>query len=482
MNKQLFWVVSALLFAGIASSVAQSRDDLLRATSQARLESQMGPGSGPVLQPDMRTYERRQEEMALERSRKLRSIMKDATSGLSKPESSDSRRRKYPVSTGITDGTWQAQRLQKMRQGTTYEPVRERRGLLESIGAGMDSVMTNDSYIERRRAGLIDEDAGPLQRLSNAATNMGGESRGVASNVTQGVASVAGRVLPGGDSRSAEEPMAQANPSLNQYLVQPNNPVAPVENRSVGSDSTKDEPGRFSRLMDGVRRDKDAPSELDQPVQRETEEDILIGSPSKERSFSLPSLPSFSGRGQGDSEVGQVDMIREPAGDAGGIKRFRSSEKSEVANLPLSSDPSKYVVSSSGNAEFHPFGNALASGHTPVPNGLVLTMDKAGDEWSAVQLPNGKKGLMKTSDLRRARQNEVGQSSFTPNPRTPPSLDVSGGNSSGGILSGLRGGQSQPARNRYQAPTDVELPKLPRRPNNSDLPLGHGLLPPVPTD
>ncbi|MEM1297624.1 MAG: hypothetical protein AAGH89_19810, partial [Verrucomicrobiota bacterium] len=134
MNKQLFWVIPVLLVAGIANSLAQSRDDLLRASSQARLESQMGPGAAPLFQPDMRTYERRQEEMALERSRKFRSIMKDATSGLSKPESADSRRRKYPASTGITDGNWQAQRLEKMRQGTSYEPVGERRGLLECIG------------------------------------------------------------------------------------------------------------------------------------------------------------------------------------------------------------------------------------------------------------------------------------------------------------------------------------------------------------
>ncbi|MEM1294365.1 MAG: hypothetical protein AAGH89_03305, partial [Verrucomicrobiota bacterium] len=314
---------------------------------------------------------------------------------------------------------------------------------------------------------------------------MGGESRGLAGNVTQGVVGVAGRMLPGGEARSTEQPLAQANPSLNQYLVQPTN-LAPNENRDARDEPEADDsPGRFSRLMDGVRRDKDSPSELDQPVQRDSGEETLIGSPSKERGFSLPSLPSFAGRGQGDSDAGQVDLIVEPSGDTGGIKRFRSSDKPEVPNLPLSSDPSQYVVSASGNAEFHPFGDALASGHTPIPSGLVVTMDKAGDEWSAVRLPNGKKGLMKTSDLRRARENEVGRSSYGTGPLAPPSLDIPGGNSSGGFLSGLRGGgggQSQPSPNRYEAPTEVELPKLPRRPNNSDLPLGHGLLPPVPAD
>ncbi len=444
----------------------------------------MGPGTGPVFQQDLRTYERRQEEMALERSRKLRSIMKDATSSFSKPESADSRRRKYPASTGITDGTWQTQRLQKMRQGTTYEPVRERRGLLESIGDGLDSVMTNESYIERRRAGLIDEDAGPLQRLSNAAGNMGGESRGLASNVTQGVVGVAGKMLPGGgESRAPDQTLAQANSSLNQYLVQPSNaPASNLTEPAVAEDS----PGRLSRLMDGVRRGNDNPAEMaagmDQSVQRSAEEDATVGSPSKQRNFSLPSLPSFAGRSQDDMEVGQVDLIDESGSSSNGIKRFRASEKAEVSNVPLSSDPSQYVVSANGTAEFHPFGDALASGHTPIPNGLLLTMDKAGDEWSSVRLPNGKKGLMKTKDLRRARENEAGRSSYDAGFRTPPSLTVPS-SSSGGILSGLRGGgDSQTPRNRYQAPTDVELPKLPRRPNNSDLPLGHGLLPPVPAD
>ncbi len=478
MKRPFLWLILAAIFSATTALQAQNSDELLRASSTARLQNQLNPPGGAV---DLQTYEKRQEEMALERARKLRSLMKEASANLPKPDNGDShRRKKKSGSTGITDGTWQAQRLDRIRQGASYrssgyEPVRERRGLLETIGAGLDAAVTNDSYVERRRAGLIDENAGPLEKLGNVTSRLGGGERGLAGNVSQGVAGVAGKMLPGGNARS-DFPTT----SLLQPTSRPTEQIPqPDREMRASSPAESDSPGRVGRLIGAIRRDGDRSSDAtakEAEIAPNPAAKPQIGSPAK-RGFNLPSMPSFRAEGRGDVEVPAPSTAA--AADAaisspeGRLKRLRGLTSREPAaapapDAPLSSDASRFVVSA-GGAEFHPFGDSLASSHTPIPAGTVLTMDKKGDEWSAVKLPNGKTGLMRTKDLRRARESEIGRGSFVAGPkRLPPPLLSSPAPT------------SQP--NRYQPTVDVPLPKLPKRRGDSSLPLGHGLLPPIPAE
>jgi hypothetical protein len=113
------------------------------------------------------------------------------------------------------------------------------------------------------------------------------------------------------------------------------------------------------------------------------------------------------------------------------------------------------VVQNPAGTEFYPYDSP-----TPVPKvlpeGGLVEVIKPGDEWSGIVLPDGSEGIVRTGMLRRARMSEMPREAFEePTIAMPPQKAVN-----------------------YEASANLTLPDLPA-PDDTSMPLGQGLLPPL---
>ena len=118
-------------------------------------------------------------------------------------------------------------------------------------------------------------------------------------------------------------------------------------------------------------------------------------------------------------------------------------------------------------AEFHGYGD-LTDFKNGIPVGTLVQLDKPGEEWSSIKLADGSKGIIRTKSLRRAMQSDM--------PRVP-------------AMSLPREAISSAPTRYVDPPAQVPLPEIPQtqpqntaEPTSDVVPLGAGLLPPVPQE
>lgn len=645
--RQLGAVILGLsLFPAISEA---QNDSLLDAATIDRLNRNSSGGAPPDLmtgyssgydrgssrgQVDLQTYERRNQAEATDRARGIKEAMRKVAETMPKKYGEKREER----STGITDGNWQANRLARIRgerpadyggyQTYDYrqkEERRERRGILETIGDKLGSTDHEDRYIERRRAGLVEDEFDPVGRLGDATSGV----RSMAGNL-------AGVVLPGGGGGGGEreeertpanynyrpEPLQQAPnrvaiPPMIAEQAQPTGAprrqpepaaqdevdVQPMDEESrtasylgAGSESATDP--RVRKLTDvfGKRESKPAPaptastepatesgsiftktpmrgytppnrvfqpasteveaaapaeqglrsfeatppppspvaSEVENPYLEENPaestaaadpapemEEETVGAPRKS-AFTLPKIRIGGGDKVNNGEP-EPEPEKPAAAEGPGFgSRLANSVRGLGASAPSSSEAANTAILASGgsgnyyavkprSSEFHGYNDysVSASNVVTLQMGAVVELTKAGEEWSAVRLPDGREGIMRTKDLRKARAGEVrsGSSLATPSapasssrpavapapaPASPPAYDLgplptrqdppaattnanTNTTSGGGTLT--RDG----ARIRgtyYAAPEETPLPEIEGESPNVEL--GQGILAPAP--
>ncbi|MEM7014620.1 MAG: hypothetical protein AAF585_24425, partial [Verrucomicrobiota bacterium] len=248
----------------------------------------------------------------------------------------------------------------------------------------------------------------------------------------------------------------------------------------------------------------------DEPAASTERKQINIGMPK----IGIPSIPKVRiGRDKSNDQPAAADsgpsFGSRVANSVRGIGQS-APDHSTTANAEIvaggGADP--YVVKSR-TTEFHPYHDYSVSsaGAQTLAMGSVVELTKAGKEWSAVRLPNGTEGIMRTKDLRKARlgearsgraivSNPVSAPAIAPPPApaappsiTPPAdsyLDPLPTASSAPAATSTRtsgGGAVNRSGNRisgsyYAAPETVPLPEV-----NGDGPgveLGQGILAPPP--
>lgn len=474
------------------SAFAQGREDLLRASQQSRLQNEMqrtnpemapplvtgssipaGPSGYRSSSASSRSYDERNRRAAAERSGKLKDFMKKAADTL--PANSSDRSK---VSTGISDGRWQSDRLARIRSGyggydASGVPT-ERRGVFERLGDTFDSLASNeDAYIAKRRAGQTNDR--PLDRLRSISE---GESRSPGA----GLLALPGALLPGRDrdSSGAADDGAQVDylTQARQAGPQRSYAQAPVAGQAPPNSAAEAPAYPATDGSNGM-----------------VEADGHVGT--KRRGFSLP----FGKRGEEADLVSEVAEVpaaapQEPVAEPNripvprgsglnlpsfsGFGRRNEGGSAQAPAGPLSSDAAYFVVSKKGRAEFHPDGDSLATGTLGLPTGTLVRIEKAGDKFCTVKLPDGSGGLMLVADLRRAQQSEVSMGSGMA--RSNPADSAISSRPS--IPSAPA---STPSRSTYYAPkTNVPLPQMapptalvsPEAADDEPV-LGHGLLPPT---
>lgn len=416
-----------------------------------------------------------------------------------------------------------------------------------------------ENYIAKRRAGLVTDDFNPLRNLGIVQTDSRPASdeqegpRGLraipelAGNVGGAVVGTAGRLLP--DSPTPSEQMVRPehrDPEPEPVRIPQTFPAQaqPVEDASsdassyVGGGSEDASDPRVRRLdgLFGRKTRTEAPAqtastepgifeETPQPspgrapgnpydtagieaeeeghgIAAQSADDALGGL----RKFQLK-LPSISLGGNREANE-SADPAPAAADEGGGVgSRLADSLRGIGAASPKPTsavdavaggdgDGDYYVVKSDA-CEFHPYDNnsVSAANSQALGAGAVIQVTKAGEEWSAVRLSNGREGIMRTKELRKARMGESkafggsadavvavpppparpAQPVLDPLPtQSPPKPASSGGGVSrnGNRISG----------SYYAAPQEVPLPNIPAGGEDGTMaPLGQGLLPPLPS-
>lgn len=482
-------IVAVLSFcvvpAPLGAQTTPSR--MLEAANTARMQARMEQATGyaapetpsrPYIPPaasnpsSNRDFERREEEAALSRARRLKEVMRETAGTVPTFE-----RRKGPVSTGITDGNWQSERLERIRAGYDGARPEEPRGVLARMGEAIDSVASNEEdYIRRRRAGELEEGFHPLERLSpehrqemNRAPEREAERDEpgllqkipqAAGAVTGGIGSVTSKLIPdprpGGRSveRARVEPSTSGEEAASAPVVigapapsptpTPKASAAPAGPPSsakataapqvaVAPAPEKNGPGftlpwnRPKSPTAGLQ-----PAELTVPTPEAPEEPRQEPVP-KPKPAPKPSRVTIAGLGRGHAAPAKA-----PDG-------------------PLAPQQFQVVQSPTGT-EFYPYDSP-----SPVPKilpeGGLVEVNKPGEEWSGVILPDGTEGIVRTGMLRRARISEMPREAFEePVPSMP-----------------------SPRGGNFEAPENLSLPDLPA-PDDTSVPLGQGLLPPLQPD
>lgn len=483
-------VAVLVLCATSASAWAQATpSQLLEAANTVRMQAKMEQATGystsetpsrPYIPPSSystpssnRDFERREEDAALSRARRLKEAMRESAGSLPSLE-----RRKEPISTGITDGNWQAERLERIR-ATTYGPrPEEPRGVLAKMGSALDSMASNEEdYIRRRRSGELDEGFHPLERISpehrqemSRSSNRQPDPQserdepGLLQKIPQAAGAVTGSigavtsklvpdVRPGGKSgerarveaatvgqEAAQAPVivgsaapAPAPKAASAPIQAPAPASAPAPQVSAAPAPEKSGPG-FSLPWNRPRN----PTAGLQPAETTIPTPEPPSQPKDEPPAKSKEAPKHS----------RVNIAGLARGHGGGSK---------VPDGPLAPQQFQVVQSPSGT-EFYPYDSP-----SPIPKilpeGGLVEVNKPGEEWSGVILPDGTEGIVRTGMLRRARISEMPSEAFE-DPVLPmaPSKGVN-----------------------YKTSENLSLPELPA-PNENSVPLGQGLLPPLQPD
>lgn len=168
----------------------------------------------------------------------------------------------------------------------------------------------------------------------------------------------------------------------------------------------------YTQPMDSGVNDvaSDPEPTADEPAASADRKQINIGMPK----IGMPSIPKV--------RIGRDKVNEQPAAAESG-PGFGSRVANSVRGIGQSTpdhsasgnaalvagggaDP--YVVKSR-STEFHPYNDYSVSsaGAQTLAMGSVIELKKAGKEWSAVRLPDGTEGIMRTKDLRKARPGEA---------------------------------------------------------------------------
>ncbi|MFT5467605.1 MAG: hypothetical protein ACI8UO_002711 [Verrucomicrobiales bacterium] len=634
--KTFFSLLGAVAI-GIFPAISDAQNDsLLDSATNDRLLRSSGPSpevmtgyssghNGSRTQVDLQAYERRNQQEAVDKSRGIKDAMRRVADKMPKNYGE----KKDAVPTGITDGNWQSNRLARIRGEAptetrsyqTYdyraEKPREKRGILESIGDTLNSASNReDQYVEKRRAGLVQDDFDPIGRVGDAT----GGLRSLAGNLGGTVASV----LPNGPGSAdqAEQPASreyrpqplrqhnnpvsipdmiakqapQGPPQRQPQPAQDEAPVQPLDEQTrtasylgAGSESVND--NRVRKLTDvfgkkerpapaaaqpagagnGIFRQKPMPgytppshqfqpaatqpaathqSDADvvagrgfdatppppAPVEAGVENPYLdepqvaansqgpapqaeqesVGAPKK---FSL-GLPSIRiGGGKVNNGEPAAPKEKPAAADGPGIgQRFANSVRGIGASEPSASDAANtailssggsgnYYAVKSGSSEFHGYNDYSVSSSNVVnlKMGSTVELTKAGEQWSAVRLSDGREGIMRTKDLRKARAGEVRSGSAMATtttrpipaapaapapaaPRAAPNYNLAPLPTADPAPAIVRNPQSTGVLTRdgarikgsyYAAPEVTPLPDI-QGENGRKVELGQGLLPPAP--
>jgi len=428
----------ALAAFPFAVSAQRAGTDLLEATHTARLRSNLD-APAPSTYSSNRDFARREEDAAVSRSRALKDAMRGAVASLPSME-----RKEEPVSTGITDGNWEASRLARIREAYSgAKPPVEEKGMLAKVGGVLDSMANDDDYIRRRRAGETDTGFAPLQRFSRPAEPQRREpaddgpgllSRiplpdvaGAAKGAVGSLGSVADRLQP-----EAAPPVEDSPPARRVMVGAPAQPAASA-----------------------------APASSSAPATPQVTQDA----PPSRPGFSLPWNREDRQDAQPDAAPAPEEAPKTAPAPKKAISvgRSRAETDAPAPGEPLA-DPALRVVSHPSGTEFYPYESSSPLPKV-IPQGAVLQVIKPGDQWSGVVLPDGTEGIIRTNMLRRARLSEVTRPHSAPATASAPrSTAPSGGNP-----------YVEPAGTGNDAP-------LPQAPAAGAMPLGHGLLPPLPPE
>jgi len=460
-----------------------TRNQMLEAANTARMQSKMeqatgytapesAPRSSQAYTPistssSNRDYDQREQEAALARSRRMKEMMRDVSGSTPSID-----RRSGPVSTGITDGNWQTDRLARIRDG--YDGIREEepRGMLGKMGSALDSISSKEEdYIQRRRSGELDEGFHPLERLSpehRQELNRAPEEPGffqklpdAAGAAVGGIGAAAGKLIPSprSDDRAADESdrvRIQSAQSGNEAMGAPvvvaaasPSPVPAPTRTSAPAPAAASAPAPENATPASAAAPKQGFSLPWKRPERGLEE-FQPASTSEEPVVAKPE-PKVESKPKQEEKPSRFT--------ASGIGRTQSSGPSKKEPTgPLA--PEKFqVVQNPTGTEFYPYDSP-----SPIPKilpeGGLLEILKPGDEWSGVVLPDGTEGIVRTGMLRRARMSEMPKEAFAEPtiPSLPPSKTIN-----------------------YDGSSNVPLPDLPTQ-DDLSMPLGQGLLPPLQPD
>jgi len=391
-------------------------------------------------------------------------------------------------STGISDGTWYADRLdqiERWREDQIRKQKREEQGMLERFTNRTEAVAPTNRSRERRPAVEEERDAfRPLDGIGRLADQVGEKTQGL---LTLPDLNRPGKAENGRDSAETDRPRVIRAPAERRPSGEEPGPRAETtadgSSGETGTDAPSPERGERTRL---VGRSVEPDREERRRAQREAVRDATarVGRPSAEpadpvrpgeEKFELddvvasggsqPSggfLQSLAGgrrsdRGKPDG-MGQGESLLKrlaPSGRTEGSGGQRRPE--EIPSGPLADDASLHVVRGPRSAEFYPFGDDSSSSIT-LPAGAVVRVTKPGEEWAGIETRAGRSGIIRSERLRRALQREASSADVPETVANEPKREPS---------------------KRLTLPPELTRPRPPESDGDEDLPLGHGLLPPL---
>ncbi|MEO0444879.1 MAG: hypothetical protein AAF191_02265 [Verrucomicrobiota bacterium] len=421
-------------------------------------------GRDPGLTPPS-IYERRraQEFEDGDRARRLRDVMTPI--GPSKEEEG-------PM-IGITDGNWRTERDAWIDQARQQDPATRDLSSRPTGGRTTENapgIFDRNSVTSRPSSSTQDprrtiapepgdgpagdgSDFRPLEGLGNLASRMGEKTQQALSrpsrpsDAEEGSATVQAVAEPVMIGAPASSGSAESEtPPLGTSVGAPERePLFPRRKRDLGS-----LPAAEEELPSGTVPDSE-PMSVGRP--------LALG----EERFELQDVIGFGGGNE------------ERSGKRFGLNLSRSSSERKSTPEPvpageLAADSSLHVAL--GGARFFPYGQSSDRGQELSP-GMIVRVTKPGKEWASVVLSDGQEGIMRTTGVRRALEQEVGGAAVpVAKPRATPDLNE------------LVNAKSTPAapRPRAAAPSvESFLPQIGTPTASepaSDL-LGQGLLPPL---
>jgi len=441
MKTLLTSLSPALLLVFAVQVHAQgSADNMLNRAESERLRLLAKPVPGTA--DDLQEYERRHQEKAVEDSRKLKDAMRRVVDTI--PSTGGDRKKKKDEGyTGISDGTWSTSHVERIRR--QYAPPEEKKGILERMGSTLKH--DDSKYIEKRRAGMVSDEFAPFERISNIgkpdprerSIDYGYEEESGyeeeekdGKGLLGGLGSKAAGLIPGRGERDEEMypeevPLDQRYAPENQERLMPNEDTA--------------------RMM---VQPQDEPESAPVP-----EQDNSGGFASK-----LPGLPRPGSRQSATSPSGGIAI--ESSGNSTKIRSVGGGVRQPAPDEPYAADPSFHIVTNKAPGEFFEYNGDSRSEAEPweVPPGTLVQVTKPGEEWSGVNLPNGRNGIIRTKALRRARASEAPSSYQPQQAESAPPSEVPASSS---------------------PPESAPAPSMPVLPSNSGSrdQLGSGLLPPI---
>lgn len=365
-------------------------ESLFRSTEDARLRSLSGyiPGGGgggssvdSAPRPVHGSYDEREKN---EKQGGLKKMMKGVMDTI---PTNGGGRVKDETYTGISDGRWDSRRLEEIRQ--YYEEPEEKRSLLDRVNPlSHDDKEEDYNPRDRYRYDTAPEPASAPRRQEQ-------EEEYVEEPKERGPGLFS---LPGSMAGKAKGliPLPGRNKGNDE---------------AVGDDFTGEETAYEEPAMVPPQNPEEAQAMID-AAQTDADLDNLpaptANQPAKPK-YNFDGMDQFAKKvnnDNGEATSTEPAPAPQPAPQRG---KFLNLGREPKSDQPYAEDASLHVVTGGADSDFFEFDGESRSDTEPftVPPGTVVKVVKPGEEWSNIELPNGRTGIILTKALRRARIDEL---------------------------------------------------------------------------